>query len=172
MEECPCGRSRSSATGSRRTSSRWPSGSTSSSPSASGTAGLHDRELRACPTEPPTSPSRIASAHPEHRPGGFRPEVDPDRTSAVNHLMTSNDHWMLNKLTLEGGAPTTGSTPRGLCADASGERNSVAAGAQRGARPWGRPCPAWRARYSSSKRLRKTGVTSPLRSRTNVQTHR
>jgi len=50
-------------------------------------AGLHDREIRACPYGIPTSPSDIPIAHPEHRLAGFRPEVDPDRTAAVNHLM-------------------------------------------------------------------------------------
>ena len=58
-------------------------------------AGLHDHGLRVRPREPPPSPSIIPDSHPEHRLGGFRPEVDPDRTAAVNHSMTSGDHWML-----------------------------------------------------------------------------
>jgi hypothetical protein len=49
-------------------------------------AGLHDHEFLACPIGTPTSPSEIAIAHPEHRLGRFRPEVDPDRTAAVNHI--------------------------------------------------------------------------------------
>jgi hypothetical protein len=51
-----------------------------------GIASLHDHELRACPTGTPTSPSEFPSAHPEHRLAGFRPELDPDRTAAVNHI--------------------------------------------------------------------------------------
>jgi hypothetical protein len=45
--------------------------------------------------EAPTSPSIIPIAHPEHRLGGFRAGLDPDRAAAVNHLMTSSDHLML-----------------------------------------------------------------------------
>jgi hypothetical protein len=56
-----------------------------------GAAGLHDHELRARPRETPTSPSEIANVHSGHRLAGFPAEVDPDRTSAVTHLMTSND---------------------------------------------------------------------------------
>jgi len=47
------------------------------------------------PTEFPTTPPRIATAHPGHRLGGFRAVAGPLRTAAVNHLMTSRDHWML-----------------------------------------------------------------------------
>jgi hypothetical protein len=39
--------------------------------------------------------SNIPKAHPEHRLGGFRAEVDPYRTAAMNHSMTLSDHLML-----------------------------------------------------------------------------
>jgi hypothetical protein len=46
-------------------------------------------------TGTPTSLSIIANAHPEHRLGGSRAEVHPNRATARNHLMASRDHLML-----------------------------------------------------------------------------
>jgi len=42
------------------------------------------------PTAIPTSLSRIAKAHPDHRLGGFRAWLVPNRTAAMNLLMTSS----------------------------------------------------------------------------------
>jgi hypothetical protein len=57
-------------------------------------AGLHDREFRGCLGETPTSPPRIASAHPDHRHGESLAVTDPKR-GRDKYLMTSRDHWML-----------------------------------------------------------------------------